>query len=233
MTSSAIETKKKNMLLPLCGVCFGLCVVLYVINLVLPRIFQSFDFPATARAITIVLFFINVPAVITACVALFIKNTGELLAIPMFVLAGTYVFASVDTVANVLKQIEFINQHGEQVGPTYFSISLTGVMGTLLLAAGFAVIGILCLLHRNKPLKRFLYFIPSAAFVIALLIDSLMVLAQIINTVIAFTEGYPHFATVSTVYSLSGSSVNFAVSLLFTVAALLFGINFAKNYHSS
>ncbi len=231
MTSSAVETKKKNSLLPFCGICYALCIILLGINLALPRVFQSFGFPNTVGAISIILFFINVPAVVTACTALFRKNTGALLAIPMFVLAGTYVFSSVYNVSGVLKQIEFLNQHGEQANTTFFSISLTGVMGTLLLAAGFAVTGILCLLHRNKPIKRFLYFIPSAVFVISLLINCLIVSVRIINTVLAFTDVYPHLATASTVYSLSVSSVSFAVSLLYTVAALLFGINFAKKQH--
>lgn len=231
MTSSATETKKKSLLLPLCGVCYGLCVILYVINLVLPRIFQSLGFPTTVQAISIILFFIDVSAVITACVALFRKNTGILLSIPMLVLACAYMFGAVRTVVNVLKQIEFINQHGEQVGPTYFSVSLTGVIATVLIAAGFAMMCVLCLLHRNKPIKRFLYFLPSAAFVVSLLINCPLVLAQTINTVIAFTEGYHRLSVLSTVLSLCTVSVSFGMCLLFTVAALLFGINFVKKQH--
>lgn len=228
MTSSVPETKRKSLLLPLCGVCYGLCVILYVINLVLPRIFQSLGFPNTIQAISIILFFIDVSAVIMACVALFRKNTGIFLSIPMFVLACAYMFGAVRAVANVLKQIELINQHGEQVGPTYFSASLTGVMATVLIAAGFAVMGVLCLLHRNKPIKRFLYFLPSAAFVVSLLINCLLFLVHAINTVIAFTEGYHRLSVLSNVVSLCVVSMSFGTCLLFTAAALLFGINFVK-----
>ena len=228
MTSSVPETKRKSLLLPLCGVCYGLCVILYVINLVLPRIYQSLGYPATIQAISIILFFIDVSAVIMACVALFRKNTGILLSIPMFVLACAYMFGAVRAVANVLKQIEFIKQHGEQVGPTYFSVSLTSVIATVLIAAGFAVMGVLCLLHRYKPIKRFLYFLPSAAFVVSLLINCLLFLVQAINTVIAFTEGYHRLPVLSNVVSLCGVSMSFGTCLLFTAAALLFGINFVK-----
>lgn len=228
MTSSVPETKRKSPQLTLGGVCLVLCVLILGVSLALPRIFHSDNFPVTVRGISIILFFINASALITASVALFTKNTGPLLAVPSFILAGTYLFSSADGVMNLIDQVQYLSQYGEQMPFLSVVFLLIGIVASLLVAAGFAVMGVLCLLHRNKNVKRFLYFVPFAVFGISLLVYSLLACGNTVNTVLAFTEEYLLAATLSILFSFCTTSACLAVFLLYTVAALLLGINFAK-----
>lgn len=228
MTSSVPETKRKSLLLPLCGVCLVLCVLILGVSLALPRIFHSDNFPVTVRGISVILFFINASALITASVALFTKNTGPLLAVPFFILAGTYLFSSTDGVINLIDQVQYFSRYGEQVPFSSVVFSLIGIVVSLLVAAGFVAVGILCLLSRNKNVNRFLCFVPSAVFGISLLFYSLLACVNTVNMVRAFTEEYPLAATLSILFSFCTTSACLAVFLLYTAAALLFGINFVK-----
>ncbi len=230
MTSPVPETKNKNTLYLISAVCLAICIILLGVNLVSPLFLKTVGFSASVSAVGIVLFAAESASLAVVIVALLKNNTGLLLSVPMFVLAGAYICGAANSVVNIIKQVIAIN---EQVGgapsTTYFSISLTGVIAALLVAAGFALTGVMSMLkQKRQKVKGFLYFIPSALMLGGTLISTLLVFAQVINTVLAFTERYPRLAVISTVFSLVTVSISFAVYLLYTVATVLMGMKLAK-----
>lgn len=230
MTAPLPEKKNKNILNIISAVCLAFCIILQGVNLFSPLFLKAFGFSASVRAASIILFAAEGASLAVAIVALLKNNKGLLFSVPTFVLAGAYLCGAVNSVVSVITQIIALHEQGvNTVAPTYFSISLTAVIAALLIAAGFALLGVMCMLkQKQKNVKGFLYFAPSALMLGGTAINALLVLARVIHTVVAVTEGYPRLAIISTVFSMVTVSITFAVYLLYTAATVLMGMNLAK-----
>lgn len=235
MTSPVPETKKNSKLLSLAAVCFAVCVILLGVNLVLPLVFRAMGLSLTVSVTGIILFAVESASLAVLVIALLKNNTGLLLSVPAFVLAGAYICGAADSVVTVIKQVIYINELTES-GAVFsdppvmlLSITLTGAYAALLCAAAFVLLGGICMRkQKQNNLNAFVRFVPTIAMGVSVFINALLILAQVINTVIALTEGYPRLATISTLYSLSVKSIVFTVYLLYTVATVLIGIYFTK-----